>query len=72
MPIVYTLENCQSCNFTKKKMDKLGIDYETRSFQDSPEASQIAREHGITTAPLVVAGDKVWGGYRVNLIEALA
>lgn len=71
MVTVYTLPNCQSCNFTKKKLDKLGIPYEMKAFGDSPEAQEIAKKHGINAAPLVVAGEQVWGGYRVNLIEAL-
>ncbi len=65
--IVYTLPNCTKCDYTKKALDKLHAKYEVRPFD--AEASRIAKEHGVLSAPLVVVGDVVWGDLRINLIK---
>jgi glutaredoxin len=68
--IVYTLPNCTACDYTKKKLDKMGAKYVVREFDDA--AMALAREKGYSSAPLVVVGDVSWGGLRVNLIEKYA
>lgn len=65
--IVYTLPGCTACDFTKKKLDKLGAKYEVREFDD--EAMALAKEKGYSAAPVVVVGDVSWSGLRVNLIQ---
>lgn len=68
--VVYTLENCTKCDFTKRTLDKMGAKYEVLPLDG--EALKLAREKGIASAPMVVVGDVVWGDLRVDLIKQYA
>lgn len=70
--IVYTKPNCVQCGASTRKMDDLGIEYTPRPLAEHPEGLEVAREHGISSAPVIVADGQVWGGYRPDLIQALA
>lgn len=70
--IVYTKPSCVQCSATTRKASELGIEPDARPLADHPEALELAREHGISSAPIVVAGGKVWGGYRPDLIKEYA
>lgn len=71
MPIVYTKPGCAACDATQRKFNELGIIYEPRPLADYPEGLELARDNGITAAPVVDTGTQVWGGYRPHMIEAL-
>lgn len=70
--IVYTKPNCVQCNATTRKMEEMGIEFEPRPLTEHPEGLTLAQEHGISSAPVVDAGDRVWGGYRPDLIKEYA
>jgi len=70
--IVYTKPNCVQCGATTRKMTELGIEFEPRPLMDHPEGLTLARENSIASAPVVDAGDRVWGGYRPDLIQEYA
>lgn len=63
-PVIYELPDCVQCMSTKRHFDRLGIEYEVRSFEDEPDKAREFIEMGYKTAPIVVAGDKIWSGYR--------
>lgn len=48
------------------------IDYEEVQLQETPEAMEMVKGMGYTAAPIVVAGERHWSGFRPDLIESLA
>ena len=71
MITVYTLPNCVQCDTTKRLMDTLELSYETVDLTKNPEAATIVRAMGYQQAPVVVAGDQHWSGFRIEKIKAL-
>lgn len=69
---VYTKPACVQCNATYRALDKHGIDYETVDISLDPEARDYVMALGHLQAPVVVAGDDHWSGFRPDLIGALA
>lgn len=67
-----SLPNCQQCKATQRKLDQLGIDYEHIDMSEDPIATQRAKELGYMAAPVVIAGDVHWGGFRPDKIDNLA
>lgn len=55
------------CKATKRFLDKHDLPYREGSVEDVPD---LIAEHGLKTAPVVVAPDgKVWGDFRLDLLE---
>lgn len=69
---VYELPNCVQCMSTKRHFDRLGIEYEVKSFEDDPDKAREFIEMGHKTAPVVVTDNKIWSGYRHAEIVHLA
>lgn len=73
---VYTQPACGQCMATKRKLDKLGLDYRVVDVAEPDQED--ARDYvvntlGYATAPVVeVDGDDHWGGYHPGKLEALA
>lgn len=62
---------CPGCEATERKLDMLGLPYDLRRADDYPaEVEQLSARVG-RQAPLVVAGDQEWSGYRPDLIQKL-
>lgn len=70
--VVYSLPNCVQCEQTKKLLTTREIEFETVMINENPDAVAEYMEAGHRAAPIVVAGDKVWSGFRVDLINELA
>jgi glutaredoxin-like protein NrdH len=68
---VYTTPNCVQCNATKKHLERIGIEYETVDLSENPDTLREFVEKGLTTAPIVVAGENIWSGYQHAKIESL-
>ena len=69
---VYTKPACVQCNATYKALDKLGVDYDVVDISLDPEARDYVMALGYLQAPVVVAGNDHWSGYRPDRIKALA
>ncbi len=69
---VYTKPDCQQCDATKRKLDQLGLAYEAIDLTMDADAYALVTGLGYKTAPVVVAGDAHWGGFRPDLIGHLA
>lgn len=69
---VYTTPNCMACNSTKRQFQKLGVRYDEVALENHPEILEEFKERGYSQAPIIVAGDKIWSGYRHEKIHNLA
>lgn len=69
---VYTKRDCVQCNATYRALDKAGIEYTTIDIEKDPEARDYVMSLGYLQAPVVVAGDQHWSGFRPDRIKALA
>lgn len=73
MPItVYTKPACVQCNGTFRALDKAGIEYVAIDISEDHDAREYIMALGYLQAPVVVAGDEHWSGYRPDRIKALA
>ena len=69
---VYTKPSCVQCNATYRKLDALGIRYEVLDLSQDEEALEMTKSLGYMQAPVVIAGDEHWSGFRPDKIEELA
>ena len=69
---VYTKPACVQCNATYKALDKAGIAYEKVDISIDDEAREYVLGLGYLQAPVVVAGDEHWSGFRPDRINALS
>ncbi|OBI29046.1 redoxin NrdH [Mycolicibacter sinensis] len=69
---VYTKPACVQCNATYKALDKQGIPYTTVDITDDDQARDYVLSLGYLQAPVVVAGDEHWSGFRPDRIKSLA
>lgn len=68
---VYTKPACVQCNATYKALDKAGIDYTVVDISEDNQARDYVMELGYLQAPVVVAGDEHWSGFRPDRIKQL-
>ncbi|MFC9840662.1 glutaredoxin-like protein NrdH [Rhodococcus sp. NPDC127530] len=69
---VYTKPDCVQCNATYRALDKEGIDYSIVDLTENPSSRDRVMGLGYLQAPVVVAGDQHWSGFRPDRIAALA
>ncbi|TRW81489.1 glutaredoxin-like protein NrdH [Mycolicibacterium sp. 018/SC-01/001] len=69
---VYTKPACVQCNATYKALDKAGVVYEVVDISVDAEARDYVMALGYLQAPVVVAGNDHWSGFRPDRIKALA
>lgn len=71
MVIVYSNPNCTACEQTKRFLTVKGIEFESKMISDSPEVFALIEEKGYASAPVVVAGDDSWSGFRLDKLNGL-
>lgn len=69
---VYTKPSCVQCNATYRALDAKGINYTITSLADDPIALERVKALGYMQAPVVIAGDDHWSGFRPDKISELA
>ena len=69
---VYSKPNCVQCNATYRALDKAGLRYETVDISLVVEALEQVKSLGYAQAPVVMAGEDHWSGFRPDKIKALA
>jgi glutaredoxin-like protein NrdH len=69
---VYTKPACVQCNATYKALDKNGLDYRIVDITEDADARDYVMSLGYLQAPVVVAGETHWSGFRPDHIKALA
>ncbi|MBY0788138.1 glutaredoxin-like protein NrdH [Corynebacterium parakroppenstedtii] len=68
---VYTKPACVQCTATKKALDRAGVDYETVDITMDSDARDYVMALGYLQAPVVVAQDERWSGFRPDRIKSL-
>ena len=69
---VYSKPACVQCNATYKALDKNGLDYRIVDIAEDPQARDYVMSLGYLQAPVVVAGNQHWSGFRPDHIKAVA
>jgi glutaredoxin-like protein NrdH len=73
---VYTKPSCVQCTATFKALDKAEIRYTVIDVATDERALEYVQSLGYSTAPVIVAGEQHWSGFRPDrikrLLEALA
>jgi glutaredoxin-like protein NrdH len=69
---VYTKPACVQCNATARLLDKAGIDYTKVDITVNAEARDFVMSLGYLQAPVVVAGNDHWAGFRPDRLKILA
>ena len=69
---VYTRPACGPCLATKRALDKAGIEYRVIDISVDDEARDYVMALGYLQAPVVVAGDEHWSGFRPERIKGLS
>lgn len=69
---VYSKPMCRECDKTKRKLSRLGVDFEEKSLMDSPEILEEAQKRNFLAAPIVVANGVMWSGFDEEKIEGLS
>lgn len=69
---VYTKPGCVQCNATFKALDKMDATYSVIDISDDPEARDYVTSLGYKQAPVVVAGEEHWSGFRPDRLRRLA
>ena len=69
---VYTKPGCAQCRATLRALGNVGLDYECIDLTADPDARDYVMSLGYLAAPVVVAGDRHWSGFRPDHINDLA
>ena len=69
---VYSKPACVQCTATYRALDRLGVDYDIVDISQDAEALDRVRSLGYMQAPVVIAGEQHWAGFRPDMISALA
>ena len=70
--VVYTKPSCVQCNATYRALDAKGIRYEIHDLSQDEDALEMTKSLGYMQAPVVIAGDTHWSGFRPDKINELA
>ncbi|MDO5061342.1 MAG: glutaredoxin-like protein NrdH [Actinomycetaceae bacterium] len=69
---VYSKPQCVQCDATKRALKKQGLEFEVIDMSLDLEALEFVKGLGYVQAPVVMAGDQHWSGYRPDLIKQIA
>ena len=72
MITVYSKPACVQCTATTKELDRKGIPYKYVDLTKDTEAMETVVGMGYMQAPVVLAEDDHWSGFRPDKISALA
>ncbi|CUH77552.1 Glutaredoxin-like protein NrdH [Tritonibacter multivorans] len=70
--IVYSKPACVQCTATTRAMDAKGIAYDVVDLTEDANAMTRVTELGYRQAPVVIAGEDHWSGFRPDMIARLA
>lgn len=68
---VYTTPSCPQCEMTKKTLTRGNVKYDVVDLSADATAMEMVKALGYTAAPVVIAGDSHWSGFRLGYIQNL-
>ncbi len=68
---VYSKPACVQCTATTRALDAKGINYQVVDLTEDAAAMTKVSELGYRQAPVVVAGEEHWAGFRPDMIGRL-
>ena len=71
MVTVYTLPSCVQCESTKKYLTMRDVTFEVVDLSQDTVAMDTVKALGYQAAPVVIAGDDHWSGFRPDLLSTL-
>jgi len=69
---VYSKPACVQCTATTRALDARGLSYHVVDLTEDANAMQRVQEMGYRQAPVVIAGEDHWAGFRPDMIGRLA
>jgi len=69
---LYTLPSCVQCDSTKKVLKRNEISFNEIDLSVDDSAMEMVKALGYSSAPVVVAGEEHWSGFRPEKLSALA
>ena len=69
---VYSKPRCPQCDATYRALDKQGVSDEKIDVTQDAESLAFIKGLGYQQAPVVVAGEDHWSGFRPDRIKAVA
>ena len=69
---LFSTPNCMACKQTARAFEKRGIVFDSLNLENHPEILDQFKGLGYASAPIVLAGDMSWSGFRLSKIEQLA
>lgn len=70
--VVYTLPQCVQCDSTKRMLEKQDIEFKVVDLSEDQEAYELVKSLGYISAPVVIAGEDHWSGFRMDKIKGLS
>lgn len=67
---VYSKPRCPQCDATYRVLDKQGVAYTSIDVSEDLASLDYIKSLGYQQAPVVVAGDSHWSGFRPDRIKA--
>jgi len=71
MVTVYSKPACIQCTATTREMDRKGISYDVIDLTKDADAFETVKGLGYMQAPVVIAGEDHWSGFRPDKIGSL-
>lgn len=72
MITVYSKPACVQCTATTRALDARGLDYSVIDLTEDAEAMERVTALGYRQAPVVIAGEAHWAGFRPDMIGRLS
>ena len=69
---VYSKPACVQCDATKRALDRQGVAYQVVDLTQDQAAYDHVTALGYRQAPVVIAGEDHWAGFRPDKISALS
>ncbi|WP_312528869.1 glutaredoxin-like protein NrdH [Paracoccus sp. (in: a-proteobacteria)] len=69
---VYSKPACVQCTATTRALDAKGLSYDVIDLTQDDVAMEMVTALGYRQAPVVVAGDEHWAGFRPDMIGRLS
>ena len=72
MVTVYSLPNCVQCDSTKRLLTRNEVSFNEVDLSQDADAMAMIRELGYNAAPVVMAGEDHWSGFRPDKLATLS